>query len=435
MTPSRRFKICIRCRENREESMIEMIKETAPRRDAECLSDEYIDQKSPMKWKCMLCEYEWEASYAAFKASKTCFRCRTVTKYCIKDIQKMAEKKGAKCNDEEYKNVKTLMSWECLNCNFQWQAKIGHFGRQKGCSNCQNGNKKYTIESIYKMAEERDIICLDTNYERSDKLMMWQCGKCDYFWETSLCNFTRSKGCPRCEGNGRYSLEEVSKLAKEKDISCLETNYVNCDVQMDWKCDKCSREWKTTWRSLNQNIGCIKCTFKESMNLNLDDVYKEIENRGIICLDDGYKNIKTKMNWECMICHRTWKTAFNHLRHSKSGCPHCASFKTEKICRDIFEDIMKLHFPKKRLKVLQGLELDGYNEDTKIAFEYDGKQHIEEVPFFHRKKDSFSKLRERDRLKDQLCIENDIYLVRIPHTYDFKNTKKLRDFILSQFVV
>ncbi len=433
MKPTRRFKVCVRCRENRSESMMERIKEIAPLRNAECLEEEYVNMGAPMKWRCLLCNHEWEASFAAFKVSKSCFQCRTSYRLSIDEAQKIAKEKNAKCLDEVYKNVTTPMNWQCLSCGFQWRSKLIHFRISRGCSNCGTGHKKYTLETIRALAKEKNITCLEERYERSDIPMKWQCNECDHFWSVSLCNFSRTENnCPRCAGKGKYTLEEVQKKAGEKNITCLETEYKHCNTPMRWQCHRCQRKWSTSFRSLVQNIACIKCTFKEKMCLSLQDVYDEIEGRGIICLEEEYQNTHSKMLWECETCHKNWAATFTHIKHSKSGCPHCASYKSEKMTREIFEDILQLPFRKIRPKFLQGLELDGYNPDIQLAFEYDGLQHTKEIPLFHRKEGDFENQKKRDALKDQLCVKNDVYLLRISHEYDFKNEGKLRTHITEQ---
>lgn len=62
---------------------------------------------------------------------------------------------------------------------------------------------------------------------------------------------------------------------------------------------------------------------------------------------------------------------------------------------------------------LDGLELDCFIPDLKLAFEYDGRQHFEHVPVCHRDDNSFEELRRRDREKDVLCRERGITLIRM----------------------
>ena len=65
----------------------------------------------------------------------------------------------------------------------------------------------------------------------------------------------------------------------------------------------------------------------------------------------------------------------------------------------------------------------------KLAFEYQGKQHDEYIPFFHRKEEDFEKQQERDKLKLELCNNYDIEVIIIPHILDYKNESELRNYI------
>jgi len=50
-----------------------------------------------------------------------------------------------------------------------------------------------------------------------------------------------------------------------------------------------------------------------------------------------------------------------------------------------------------RPKFLEGLELDGYCEELKMAFEYDGEQHFKYPNWFHNKsQEAFEKLQADD---------------------------------------
>jgi len=68
-----------------------------------------------------------------------------------------------------------------------------------------------------------------------------------------------------------------------------------------------------------------------------------------------------------------------------------------------------------------------------MAFEYDGKQHTEYIPHFHRNGTSdLLKQQERDARKNDLCKHNAISLIRIPHTFSYDDPEPLEEFIYTQ---
>ena len=89
------------------------------------------------------------------------------------------------------------------------------------------------------------------------------------------------------------------------------------------------------------------------------------------------------------------QNANSHLRGH--GCSTCSKFKTEKLGRDYLEEISELKFDKcrpnftKTEKYKLGLELDCFNNDYKIAVEFDDIQHTKFTSFFHNTEDDFKK--------------------------------------------
>lgn len=108
-------------------------------------------------------------------------------------------------------------------------------------------------------------------------------------------------------------------------------------------------------------------------------------------------------------------------------------WKNQEICRKIFEDIFQQKFPSIRPDFLKNpvtgynLELDGYCEKLKLAFEYDGGQHSKYTPVFHKSVKDFSYQVVKDDFKTKKCKEQGITLIRIPHHI---HRTKLRDYIL-----
>ena len=55
-----------------------------------------------------------------------------------------------------------------------------------------------------------------------------------------------------------------------------------------------------------------------------------------------------------------------------------------------------------------------YNEANRLAFEYDGAQHDVYTPHYHTNEYHFQYRKLLDKLKDELCREAGVTLIRIP---------------------
>lgn len=107
--------------------------------------------------------------------------------------------------------------------------------------------------------------------------------------------------------------------------------------------------------------------------------------------------------------------------------------KGEKLCREILEHHFKRPFKSTRsLKFLTNpetgriLELDGYNDELKIAFEYNGRQHYDWPNYTNQTVEEFLNQKRRDLFKHEQCNKNGVYLITIPY-----NTKNIRKFIID----
>jgi len=102
----------------------------------------------------------------------------------------------------------------------------------------------------------------------------------------------------------------------------------------------------------------------------------------------------------------------------------------ERECRRVLENIFRKPFPNKRPNFMNNevtnfnLELDCFNEDLKLAVEYNGIQHYKYTKFFHANKDKFRNQQYRDYMKRDLCNKNNITLIEVPYTVKPKNIEK-----------
>ena len=111
--------------------------------------------------------------------------------------------------------------------------------------------------------------------------------------------------------------------------------------------------------------------------------------------------------------------------------------KGEIECRRVLVDIFGKPFNKSRPSFLNNpvtggsfnLELDCYNENLKLAVEYNGKQHYEFSPFFHKNKEHFLNQKYRDDMKKRICKEHNITLIEVPYTVP---EKQIESFLKKQ---
>lgn len=108
--------------------------------------------------------------------------------------------------------------------------------------------------------------------------------------------------------------------------------------------------------------------------------------------------------------------------------------KGEIECRKVVEDYFKKPFPKARPNFLRNpitsgenspnnLELDCYNDELRIAVEYNGVQHYKYIPYFHKSQDGFHNQKYRDYIKRDLCVKNGIFLIEVPYTVKVPDIK------------
>ena len=245
----------------------------------------------------------------------------------------------------------------------------------------------YTLNDCYITAKNKNGLCLSKEYINNKIKMKWLCNLCNYIWKSNYSNIVNHNSwCPKCSGNARLSLKDCQKTAETKNGKCLSTKYKNKDTTMEWQCNKCTHIWKTKYGSIrNKDSWCPNCV--GVLKYTLEQCQQSAIKRNGKCLSKEYINIYQHMEWQCGECSGIWKACYSSIKNMNSWCPFCF-LKNEQECRTIIEKIYHPHkFPKKRPSFLKtpehsnGLELDGYNQKLRLAFEYDGRQHFR--PNYH----------------------------------------------------
>ena len=344
----------------------------------------------------------------------------------IEEMREIATRCGGVCLSKFYTNSVTKLRWRCVN-GHEWEARPNNIKHGYWCPHC-SGNAKLTTEEMQKLAGERGGECLSTKYTNGKTKLRWQCKK-GHIWEAIPNSIKRNHWCPYCAGKARLNIEEMKTLATNHGGKCLSENYINLKSKLKWRCKE-GYEWEATPGNIkSRGAWCMKCAGLDK--LTIEEMRKLAVEHGGKCLSTIYKNNATKLLWRCADGHE-WKATPSSITNSR-WCPYCVAQIRENICRLIFENIFKLSFPKQRPKWLKNsrnnqMELDGYCEKLALAFEYHGEQHTT-LSFFSNSESKLLQRKTDDELRRQLCKNNGIKLIEIPHTVDDKD---LYDFIIFE---
>jgi len=341
-------------------------------------------------------------------------------KITIEDMRKLAGSKRGKCLSTEYVNALTKLKWMCKEGHI-WEAKPNEIKSGRWCSYCA-GKAKLTIEEMQELAKRKGGKCLSTEYINNNTKLKWQCGE-GHTWEATPHGIKSGKWCPYCAGLVKLTIEEMQELAEEKDGKCLSAEYINNHTKLRWQCKE-GHMWEARPCDIKNSIWCPTCA--GITKLTIEEMQRLAKRKGGKCLSTEYINTDTKLKWQCKEGH-TWE-AKPHSIKSGEWCPICSTGISERICRKYFEIIFNEKFPKVNLprssySGKRRLELDGCCKKLGIAFEYQGKQHYEDIGFFHKTR-TLKQQKEYDILKKKLCKQYNIILIDIPYTVQYEDMYK-----------
>jgi hypothetical protein len=156
-----------------------------------------------------------------------------------------------------------------------------------------------------------------------------------------------------------------------------------------------------------------------------DDLIYDLKDRNIITLDNTVKGKEKKKVVK--------RKPLKHSRdeHIVEWDPQRSKFEAK--CGEALHKVFGVKFPKVKpswlINPLTGrrLELDFYHEELGIALEAQGAGHYDEYAF-GQGKEGLDKVVQRDNVKYDLCVENNVYLMRVPFTVPFPDIDAYVDY-------
>lgn len=279
--------------------------------------------------------------------------------------------------------------------------------------------RRHSKDYILKLIEGCGFVLQPSDYVSVDHNLALVCKNHHQFKRT----FSKlQKGytkCPKCKLD---KTELIKNFCKQKGYEFLKTekNLVHILCKNGHKLSK-------TYSSLRDKPHqCRVCAGIDTGNRgkhSLKYISDYISKSGELLLSKEYKNSDQLLEVRCNKLH-DYTIRFNNYTKGHR-CPMCF-YKKETVCREIIENLTGKKFPKKRPDFLKyknnkNLELDGFNAELKVAFEYDGEQHfLPSVNWGGQAR--LKEQKKKDKFKDKQCKKYGIFLIRI--AYFIKNKEE-----------
>jgi very-short-patch-repair endonuclease len=414
------------------------------------LLSEYISYSDKLKLKCR-CGNIFYVSTGSFKDKNVtcCSDCskeniRNKLKTNIEDVKSAILNLGCEWigNDSEYNNYKSKLTIKC-SCGEVFNVSFGNLLKSKRCKKCNIKNRTLlfkdkrfsSIDKIKYFFNSYGVDFIDGYYNNNtDNNFKLKCKCCGEEYEQKIASFLNSpyKMCQKCSkevacDKTRYKSDYIESFIEEnsKNLWINKDDFKNINTsKLKLKC-KCGNEYTTGFYSFktSKHKVCEKC---------LDDLFgskfKDIEdiityirynysNVEIIDIIDNNPNVIPKLRYSFKLKYNevikilSFKTilyyGLNFSNLSKIEVEICDILNKNNI-----DYIYNHSF--ENLKYKNKLRVDFYLPDYNICIEADGLQHIKRNKYFHKTEEDFISSINRDKIKDEYFLKNNIKLIRIP---------------------
>lgn len=117
-----------------EKLSIEAMRSLATTRGGTCLSAEYFGSKSKLAWKCEF-GHRWEAAPCYVVEGTWCPKCARNERLSLALFQELAVSRGGMCLSDEYVNERTVLEFRCAE-GHEWKALPEKIKRGSWCPKC-----------------------------------------------------------------------------------------------------------------------------------------------------------------------------------------------------------------------------------------------------------------------------------------------------------
>jgi DNA-directed RNA polymerase subunit RPC12/RpoP len=269
-------------------------------KDITLLSEEYINSKTKLKWKCKICDNEWETNWNIIQGGSGCPVCthkrlKEEKVRTFDDVKDEVEKLNPNIELLEYNGCVNKMLLYCKIHNIEFKTHLSNIRISGcGCRLCSNEKMRNNymkpfdelISSIYEINKNIKINSCSEEYFGLKTRLKCECLLDGYKWETIGSVLLKGHGCPMCAGNAFTTYSDFIQLILENNIDVTilskEEEYINSNSRMKVKCNICDYEYNTTLSKIKVGYRCEECATKlrsgiyhYKYNPNLTDEHRD----------------------------------------------------------------------------------------------------------------------------------------------------------------
>jgi hypothetical protein len=310
-------------------AQLDAMKKLAIERGGECLSSEYLKQKSPLRWRCAN-GHEWSANPDSILQGGWCPECssRVGERICREFFEQLF---GAPF-------PKTKPKWLISSSGFLLE--LDGYAEPIGLAFEHHGSYHYqvvppftpTVESLKKRQEMdflKQEICRKhgvkiieipevptmTKVLELKELILRICDQ-----EKINVPFREVDVNPIKAYQPIPAYQQLTELAGEINGKLISKEFINWSTPLTWECDV-GHQWEASPASiLYQKTWCPKCA--GVVKKTIEEMRELAIKKGGECLSTQYLGARVPLSWKCSEGHN-WEAAPVNITSRKSWCPYC----------------------------------------------------------------------------------------------------------------
>jgi len=177
---------------------IQDMQQLATQKGGQCLSPAHLGALTHLMWQCAR-GHKWDATPSEIRQGHWCPYCAGMGK-TTEDMQRLAVAKGGRCLSDEYINAKTHLLWRCKE-GHEWKATPSNIERGKWCPKCAQSRlghaQRLGLPQMQVIAASRGGRCLSDEYIDNQTHLLWEC-KDGHQWRAIPMSVKKGHWCPVC---------------------------------------------------------------------------------------------------------------------------------------------------------------------------------------------------------------------------------------------